>query len=207
MEYVINEPTSRRHFLKLVGKSVLALSLTSPFLQGCTPQDWLKVGAALVDLATLINNYRTQNGLPPTPFSDKMTAVALAHVMDLNNYHPEKNCGGNTHSWSTNGKWKGGCYDPNNSATYPIMWDKPKEIASYASKGESICYTSGTGYEIAMWGSGAVTAQSALNTWQGSPLHNDVILNKGIWGCAKWRALGAAVLGNYAVAWFGEDSN
>jgi len=207
MVYETSKPMSRRQFLKLVGTGVLAVSFTSPFLQGCTPQDVGKIVQGLAELATLINNYRTQNGLSAIPISSAMTAVALAHVMDLNNYHPEKNCGGNTHSWSTNGKWKGGCYDPNNSATYPIMWDKPKEIANYASKGESICYTPGTGYEIAMWGSGAVTAQSALNTWQGSPPHNDVILNKGMWSCAKWRALGAAVSGNYAVAWFGEDSN
>lgn len=207
MEYVINEPMSRRHFIKMVGKSVLALSLTSPFLLGCTPQDVGKIVQGLAELATLINNYRAQNGLPAISISDKMTAVALTHVMDLNNYHPEKGCNGNFHSWSTNGKWKGGCYDPSNSATFPIMWDKPKEIASYASKGEAICYTPGTGYEIAMGSTGPVTAQTALSTWQGSPLHNDVILNKGMWACAKWRALGAAAGGNYAVAWFGEDSN
>jgi hypothetical protein len=202
-----SEPLSRRHFIKVVGKGMLALSLASPFLFACTPQDAGKMVEALAELATLINNYRAQNGLQAIPLSSCMTAVATAHVMDLNQYHPEKNCSDNTHSWSTSGKWKGGCYDPNNSATYLIMWDKPKEIANYASKGESVCYTPGTGYEIAMWGSGAVTAQNALNTWQGSPLHNDVILNKGMWSCAKWRALGAAMSGNYAVAWFGEDSN
>lgn len=207
MVKLTSEPMSRRQFVKTAARIAFALGLSSPLFLACSPQDVGAIMQGLAELTTAINNYRAQNGLAAIPLSSAMTAVAIAHVNDLNNYHPEKNCNGNTHSWSPNGKWKAGCFDPNNISSLPIMWDKPKEIANYVGKSDPVCYVPGTGYEIAMWGSGTVTAASALSSWQGSPAHNDVILNKGIWSCAKWRALGAAVSGNYAVAWFGEDSD
>ena len=55
------------------------------------------------DLIAAINQYRQQHGLPAIPASPKLNAVAVAHVQDLATYHPENKCGGNLHSWSSNG--------------------------------------------------------------------------------------------------------
>ena len=125
-------------------------------------------------------------------------------VIDLNTYHPEKTCGdkGNLHSWSNNGNWQGkygesawkGCCYPDDHSNKTCMWEKPKEITNYPDNG----------YEISHWGSGTVTAQSALASWKTSSGHNDVILNKGMWSNLTWKAIGAAYGGNYACAWFGE---
>jgi len=141
------------------------------------------------DLECEINKYRKTLGLQNIPHSPQMRQVAEAHVKDLAVNNPEAACNGNMHSWSNKGTWKGGCYDPNNSSTYPIMWDKPQEIAGFATYG----------YEIAA--GGTATPASALSTWQGSPLHNNVIVNQGMW-TQPWKGMGAAIYGGYAVAWF-----
>ena len=73
------------------------------------------------------------------------------------------------------------------------MWAKPKEIAGYP----------GHGYEIAATGAGIEPAL-ALYQWQQSAAHHEVMINQGIWK-KPWAALGVAVEGDYAVAWFGEE--
>jgi len=141
------------------------------------------------DLECLINSYRKSLGLAPVAHNAALRKVAEAHVKDLATHHPENNCNGNLHSWSNNGAWTGGCYDSNNSATYSIMWLKPKEIAGYNNYG----------YEISH--SGSSTPAGALNSWKNSPAHHDVIINKGYWTQA-WTGMGAAMYGGYAVVWF-----
>ncbi len=153
------------------------------------PQPTCNTGNQGNDLECLINNYRKSKGLPPIPHNAALRKVADTHVKDLAAYHPENQCKGNTHSWSNHGPWKGGCYDPSNSSTYPIMWDKPKEIAGYNNYG----------YEIAC--QGCTSPADSLNTWKGSPPHHDVILNKGMWSQA-WSGMGAAIYGGYSVVWF-----
>jgi hypothetical protein len=183
---------TRRRFLRTCGAG-LAVAAPLAALGGCTSQDAENFAKAFGELPKLINDYRDANGLDKIPLSPALTAVAMKHVIDLISYQPEKNCGGNLHSWSNNGPWKGGCFDLNNSSTHPIMWGKPKEIAQYPD----------SGYEIAYWSASTATPQGALLKWQGGP-HNDVILNKGAtWGPKTWKALGAVVGGNYACAWFG----
>lgn len=145
------------------------------------------------DLIAAINQYRQQHGLPAIATSPKLNAVAVAHVQDLATYHPENKCGGNTHSWSSNGKWKGGCYNPKDQTTHAIMWDKPQEIAGYTSYG----------YEISV--PDVTSTQDAFLTWQKSAPHNAVILNQGMWSTYKWKAIGAACHGGYACVWFGTD--
>lgn len=134
---------------------------------------------AFSELPNLINDYRDQEGL------DKIPLAA---------YQPHLACNPqNLHSWSSNGNWTAGCFDLNNGATHPIMWNKPKEIANYPD----------IGYEISTSGSG--TPSAALAQWKkSSGGHNDVILNKGGWANRTWRALGAVVLQGYGCAWFGE---
>ena len=192
----------RRGFLKRgiwLTTGILTLSL----LPACTSKQLKQIIEALSELSQLINNYRNQNGLAKIPISDKLTAVALKHILDLNKYHPEQSCGssGNVHSWSKHGNWSGkngagnfkGCCYPDDHSNKTCMWDKPKEIAGYSTNG----------FEIAHWTSGTVSAASALASWKGSKAHNDVILNKGAWSNFTWNALGAMQSGNYACAWFG----
>lgn len=145
-------------------------------------------------VAEAINAYRQSKGLPPIPVSVELTKVAQAHVNDLATYHPEQACNGSLHSWSNNGNWTSGCYDPNDQATWPLMWNKPKEIANYPSNG----------YEIAAWATPSITADQAVALWQSDAPHDDVMLNHGIWADLTWQALGGWAANGYACAWFGE---
>lgn len=144
-----------------------------------------------VALVKLINDYRESVDLPRIAVSKALTKVARAHVRDLNDNRPTSDrC--NMHSWSSKGDWTACCYDKSKQAA-KCMWVKPKEIAGYA----------GHGYEIAASASGIAPAQ-ALQQWQGSPAHHEVMINKGIW-TKPWKAFGVAIEGDYAVAWFGEQ--
>ncbi|HEY5928143.1 MAG TPA: CAP domain-containing protein [Kofleriaceae bacterium] len=145
------------------------------------------------DLAVLINDYRASLKLPRVPVSAAMTKVAQAHVHDLNVNKPVKE-GCNMHSWSSKGSWTACCYDSSKEAAR-CMWSKPKQIAGYK----------GMGYEIAAGASGITPAQ-ALDLWQKSEAHHAVMINKGIWK-KPWRAMGVAVEGDFAVAWFGEEAD
>ncbi len=122
-----------------------------------------------------------------------MTKVARAHAHDLSVNKPVTNtC--NMHSWSDKGEWSSCCYDSSKEAAR-CMWKKPKEIAGYK----------GNGYEIAA-NAGGMTPEQALSLWQNSPAHHAVMINKDQWK-KPWRALGIAVEGDYAVAWFGEEAD
>jgi hypothetical protein len=141
-------------------------------------------------LAELINDYRATLKLPRVAVSPALTKVAQAHVRDLAVNKPVKE-GCNLHSWSGKGDWSGCCYDSSKEAAR-CMWVKPKEIAGYQ----------GHGYEIAATASG-LTPEHALEMWQKSPAHHEVMINKGIW-TKPWRAMGVAIEGDFGVAWFGE---
>jgi len=144
-------------------------------------------------LASLINDYRTLNGLPNAPLSKSLTAVAQWHVKDLVLNHPVTSvC--NMHSWSDKGFWSPVCYTSNHSNAEG-MWIKPKEV----SRG---VYT-GDGYEIAYWTStNNAQAADALNAWKNSSGHNNVILERDIWDNFDWQAMGVGIYQGYAVAWF-----
>lgn len=192
---------SRRQFIKSAGMGTLGIAFSSSIFFGCKKEHVEQFVQYVAELPEAINDYRDQNGVPKIKLSSKLSAVAFAHIRDLSTYHPEKTCGsgGNLHSWSNNGNWKGiygngnwkGCCYPSNHSNTACMWDKPKEIAGYQSNG----------YEVAHYGSS--TAQSALNSWKNSPHHNDVILNKGKWSGYPWKAIGAIYGGGYACVWFG----
>lgn len=190
---VLADTATRRRFLRGLLGGGIAVLLGSRLDPRLTP------GAAAqsttAGIAEAINVYRQANGLAAIPVSDEMTRVAKAHVADIVAYHPEAACNGNLHSWSTNGNWTGGCFDLNNQQTWPVMWDKPKEIAGYP----------GRGYEISAWATPSITAEQALSQWQGSPPHNEVMLNLGSWAKFPWGALGGWVADGYACAWFGEE--
>lgn len=152
-------------------------------------------------LIDAINSYRKEHNLPAIPVSPMLTTVAKDHVQDLMKYAktaPEytgTDCV--PHGWSSNGPWKGGCYKYADASSYPIMWNKPKEIANYP----------GNGYEILYWSSDKATAADALKAWQQDGPHNDVIVNQGIWKNLTWRAIGVWVEDGYASVWFGEQTD
>ena len=149
-------------------------------------------------LYNLLMEYRAEYGLPNIQLSKSLTFVAQTHVFDLKKNKPDHDeC--NAHSWSSNGSWTPCCYTSDH-ANAKLMWSKPRELTSYK----------GNGYEIACGSSNHVydqsdiTAGAALKSWKGSPLHNAVILNQGIWN-DKWNAIGIGIYGNFAVVWFGKE--
>ena len=114
------------------------------------------------------------------------------------------------HSWSNKADGfkflveKGLSWSPccdKDSDTKGCSWDKPKEITNGAYKG--------TGYEIACGfdDAGEMTNDIALECWEGSPPHLDMMLNRRNWADNKWRAIGAGISTHYAVVWFGEESD
>jgi uncharacterized protein YkwD len=152
-------------------------------------------------LANLINEYRMQYGLGAIPISRSLTKVAQAHAKDLYENRPDQGtdergyvC--NLHSWSTQGNWSPVCYTEDHQYSQH-MWDKPREITNNT-------YT-GNGYEISMVSSEQVQPHAALASWQGSPGHNDVIVEGDFWAGKNWPAFGVGIYGNYAVAWFGDN--
>lgn len=156
------------------------------------------------ELLGMINQYRADNGLPPIPWSKSLSKVGQWHVWDLMTNKPDvDSC--NMHSWSGYGLtgpvyWTPVCYTPDH-ANADGMWDKPDEITG------SVYYSNG--YEIAVWWSNDISPSVALNWWKGSTPHNDVILNQGIWSGSHnpWAAMGAGMLDNYAVVWFGDQTD
>jgi uncharacterized protein YkwD len=158
-----------------------------------------KVGneaASAASLVALINKYRRDNGLPAVPVSRWLTYVAEYHVYDLETNSP---AGGscNLHSWSNQGRWTPCCYTDDH-ARASCMWDKPRELSGGAY--------SGNGFEIAtVTYGGQMTPEKALESWQGSPGHNDVILNRSTWADTRWQAMGVGISGHYAVVWFGKE--
>lgn len=147
---------------------------------------------AMWQLVDLINDERTKQKLPAIPLSPRLTAVAYLHAKDLAEKQPHV-AHGSLHSWSDDRRWRGGAYKPDDKATFPIMWDKPQEIAGYPAAGFEICV------------SGAKDMPMAMTTWAKSTAHYSVILNRGIWADRRWQwqAVGAAMYQGFACAWFG----
>jgi hypothetical protein len=161
------------------------------FITGCDEEKLI----AKDDLASLINQYREEQGLAQIPRSVSLTKVAELHVKDLADNQPVKgNC--NLHSWSDKGTWTACCYTDDH-ALATCMWNKPGELTTYP----------GNGYEIAAWSSFDITAQEALSLWKESAGHNNVILNRDIWSNVEWKAMGAAIYKGYAVVWFGKETD
>lgn len=144
-------------------------------------------------LCQVVNDYRVSVGLPAVALSAALMRVAKAHVADLS-AHPEGTqppC--NLHSWSNAGPWSPCCYTEDH-AQAQCMWDKPRQIGGGAYQGD--------GFEIAAFGE--ITPAQALQLWQTSAPHHEVILNGGIWrDLSPWPGMGCGLQGNYAVVWFG----
>jgi hypothetical protein len=155
-------------------------------------------------LVRLINEYRVSSGLPAAPLSRSLTMVAQWHVRDLiwnnpNSGTDDRGLKCNMHSWSDQGDWLPVCYTSDHYYASG-MWYKPDEI----TKG---IYTD-FGYEIAAGAKGwHASASGALNLWKGSPSHNDVIIEEGIWKESNWPAMGVGIYRGYAVTWFSSSND
>ena len=158
------------------------------------------IGARALDLANAINKYRAQNGLPALPISRSLSFVADTHVRDLRD-SPKLAPQCNGHSWSGKGSWSPCCYTPDH-AQAKCMWNKPTELTPLK----------GTGFEITIGQPGetmgvVLDSQKAIAAWQGSPLHNDVILNRNTWAKSTWRSMGAGIVDSHACAWFSDQAD
>ena len=164
-------------------------------IAGCvTPEE--------AELVRLVNEYRVANGLQPVQSSKRLSHTAQWHLYDR--IENPSAVGGicNTHSWSSNPpegiSWIGMCYTSDHSQAAQ-MWAKPNQI----SAGRYV----GNGYELAADTGGTQTAANALLQWQNSPSHNAVILQQGVWASVQFTGMGVAILGPYAVLWFGDGND
>ena len=145
-------------------------------------------------LYRMVNEYRRQYDLPPIPLSASLCFVARTHVKDLLLNRPDQDpC--NSHSWSDKGPWKPICYPGDENPKKGIsVWDKPRELSKYNSKG----------YEIVYWENSEVVIDSVIAFWRSIDYFNSFLMNTGKWQGKRWNAIGIGIMENFAVAWFGE---
>ena len=148
------------------------------------------------ELLQLVDGYRVENGLNKVSWSKSLMTVAQWHAVDASlNAARIFSDSCNLHSWSDTRPdlWTGGCYTSDH-ANASMMWNKPREITN----GVYTAY----GFENAAWG--YYSAAAALNGWKGSPGHNAVILNQGVWASYPWKAMGVGVdlSRRYYFLWF-----
>jgi uncharacterized protein YkwD len=179
---------------------IFALGLQTPnenriaTTQNTQVQQTTCISAQEYKLYELIMQYRASKNLPKIPLSTSLTLVAQIHCKDLMENPPQLPC--NMHSWSKKGAWEACCYTPDHKQAAG-MWSKPKELSQYV----------GNGYEIASWSSAVATPEASLEGWKKSSGHNAVIINQGIWKSSAWNAIGVGIVGNYAVVWFGVETD
>jgi uncharacterized protein YkwD len=162
--------------------------------------DTLHLNDAEIKLAGLINEYRSSKNLPEIELSASLTLVARLHVYDLSkNFKHGDRC--NLHSWSADGYWSSCCYTDDHKRA-SCMWDKPRELSDYKGDGYEIAFYSNYEYDTP---SGIST--DALAGWKTSRGHNELIVNKGKWATADWKAMGVGVYGGFVVVWFGEQTD
>lgn len=180
----------KRWMLLLILGSVLS-GTSAQTLSREIPQSFC-VSSMEYKLYRMINDYRRRYDLPAIPLSRSLCYVATLHVRDLAVNHPdEEPC--NFHSWSDKGLWKPFCY-PRDEKKNNSVWDKPKELTHYKGKG----------YEIVYWENSDAVIDSIIAFWRSIDYFNGFLMNTGKWQGKKWNAIGIAISGNYAVAWFGE---
>ncbi|MEI6174079.1 MAG: CAP domain-containing protein [Bacteroidota bacterium] len=150
------------------------------------------IDAREMNLYHMINDYRKQNNLPPIPLSKSLSYVADLHAKDLFAHHPDQGAC-NFHSWSNKGFWAPFCY-PKDENKKNSVWDKPRELTKYASRG----------YEIVYWENNPLVTDTVMMVWKTEEYFNSFLLNTGKWQGKPWNAIGIAVYENYACAWFGE---
>eukprot|EP01097_Dermamoeba_algensis_P000965 TRINITY_DN1359_c0_g2_i4.p1 TRINITY_DN1359_c0_g2~~TRINITY_DN1359_c0_g2_i4.p1 ORF type:complete len:394 (+),score=53.89 TRINITY_DN1359_c0_g2_i4:110-1291(+) len=144
-------------------------------------------------LARMINEYRQTVGLHHLAISPSLMFVATTHANDLRGAMQNGDCG--VYSWTEKlDLWKGCCSDSEKSACFE---SKVEELTSYPGVGVELAFA--TNYTLR-----SETVNLVLSAWTASKLHNDVILNKGLWSDVTWKSFGVGVNSEgYATVWFG----
>jgi hypothetical protein len=80
------------------------------------------------------------------------------------------------------------------------MWNKPREITNLTYSGD--------GYENAYYTSEKeINPKKVLEAWKASPSHNAILLESGSWKGSNLLAFGVGINGNFAVIWFGSQTD
>jgi len=146
-------------------------------------------------LYSLINDYRTKQGLGIIPISSSLCYVAKIHARDLFINNPDTSfCSLN--SWSDKGKWVPCCHSRQTPNPNCIV-NKPKELTKYT----------GEGHELAYWDSEELQPDTVLRFWQSIEQARDVLLNQKKWSYFNWKAIGVGLYKGYACVWVGEASD
>ena len=177
------------------GTGILAQNQSSSqLLQKKIPANFC-ISPEEMDLYDKINAYRESLSLPPISISRSLSYVAKTHARDLFFNNPDQgDC--NSHSWSGAGNWKPFCY-PGDEKKNNSVWDKPKELTPYNSKG----------YEIVYWENNPVNIDSVLPFWKSIDYFNSFLVSNGKWQGKTWMAVGIGICENYASVWFGEAAD
>lgn len=136
-------------------------------------QDRLSLGE--LDLYHRIMAYRAAEGLDAIPLSAALTTTAGRHVADTrDNIWGDDGlaAGSNLHSWSD------APYDAR-GRTPEAMWEAPARLGTGYD---------GAGYEITA--AGMSDPKAALDIWKGSPAHDALLTNTGMWSALDFEAIG-----------------
>ncbi|MEH7828951.1 calcium-binding protein [Gemmobacter denitrificans] len=139
------------------------------------------LSAEEMTLYRLIMDYRAENGLAAIPLSDALTITAGRHATDTvaNIWQPRLDLpdGANLHSWSDAPYFS-------DHRQPEIMWHAPERLGTGFE---------GFGFEISTELGGVTTPSAALASWKGSPGHDAVIRNTGVWADFSWTAIGVGI--------------
>jgi hypothetical protein len=143
-------------------------------------------------LYSIINDYRTKQGLAIVPISRSLCYVAKVHARDLFFNRPDTSfCSLN--SWSDKGQWTACChsrYTPNPAC----IVNKPTELTKYPGEGHELCY----------WDSEELQPDTVFNFWLSIEPARELLLNQKKWSYFKWNAMGIGLYKGYASVWVGE---
>lgn len=181
------------------------LPLILSLLIGLSPaskQEKTQLSHDEIKLYELIMEYRESKGLDRIPLSNCLSIVAQTHARDLAINHPDKARICNLHSWSRKGEWTPCCYTDDHIRA-KCMWDKPAQLTSYKADGFEIAcsHISPSNPEF------KITPEVALELWQNSPSHNEVMVNLKDWEPHTFRAIGVGMYKGYATVWFGFEED
>lgn len=143
-------------------------------------------------LYTIINEYRTKQGLSVVPVSRSLCYVAKIHARDLFFNRPDTGfCSLN--SWSDKGPWTACCHSRYNPNPLCIV-RKPSELTKYTGEGHEICY----------WDSQALQPDTVFKFWLSVKPARELLLNQDKWSNFNWNAMGVGFYNGYASLWVGE---
>jgi hypothetical protein len=146
-------------------------------------------------LYSLINEYRTKQGLSIVPVSRSLCYVAKIHARDLYFNRPDTGfCSLN--SWSDKGPWTACCHSRVNPNPLCIV-KKPSELMKYSGEGHEICY----------WDSKALQPDTIFKFWLSIEQARELLMNQNKWASFNWNAMGVGLYKGYASLWVGEQKD